>query len=578
MELYEIIKTKNSNIGGLCLYIKNREILLNELKSHFLTFNNNLTIAQMCWYIFNNVKEEELCLCNNHKKWKSFKNGWRETCGDKQCYIEKRKQTNLKKYGVDNPQKCKTIKNKTIKTYIMKYGVDNPAKNIDIKNKILNTKYNFTNEKKYKIYKKIKKSWSDKTSIEKQKIIEKRKQTWNNKTKEEKETILLKRSHTMLEKYGYKTTFETPIIKDKINQSLFKKFKNKHHFSNSSIQLKRIKSYKNILKIKIEKKLNGTSYQYIKHYFNENKTIFIDLYHNKCKNISSISYSNFKHKLEKNNLCKHCYKTHGSSLKEKELFNYIKTIYKDDIIHRYRIDSIEVDIFIPKLNLAFEFNGLYWHSELFKDKNYHLNKTNICKNNNIKLIHIWEDDWTFKHNIIKSRIRSLFNMNDTIYARKCIIKNVNNIEAEQFFTDNHLQNFISTPYYIGLYYQEKLVQCMCFSKNENGCYLLNRFCSILNYNIIGGVSKILKYFIKNYNPDKIISYFDRSWGHSNIYKKIGFVFENYTNPSYYYIINKILRTHSSDFKDNKLFNTNNNKIYDCGLIKFTWKKLFYFLQ
>ena len=58
------------------------------------------------------------------------------------------------------------------------------------------------------------------------------------------------------------------------------------------------------------------------------------------------------------------------------------------------LEGQELDIVLPDLGLAFEYNGVYWHSEKFKDKNYHLNKTNTLKENiGYKLIHINSDEW-----------------------------------------------------------------------------------------------------------------------------------------------------------------------------------------
>ena len=67
------------------------------------------------------------------------------------------------------------------------------------------------------------------------------------------------------------------------------------------------------------------------------------------------------------------------SIKEENLYEFIKSIYFGEIVQSYRINRQEIDIYLPKLKIGFEFNGLYWHSDLYKDKNYHLNKTNFFK-------------------------------------------------------------------------------------------------------------------------------------------------------------------------------------------------------
>ena len=75
----------------------------------------------------------------------------------------------------------------------------------------------------------------------------------------------------------------------------------------------------------------------------------------------------------------HYTENNGTSFYEKEIINFIKSIYDGEIIenNRHIISPMELDIYIPQKNLAIEFNGLYWHSELFRDKNYHFDKINL---------------------------------------------------------------------------------------------------------------------------------------------------------------------------------------------------------
>ena len=88
------------------------------------------------------------------------------------------------------------------------------------------------------------------------------------------------------------------------------------------------------------------------------------------------------------------------------LFEYICSIYDGEIIQSYR-DVLEIDIYLPKLNIGFEFNGNYWHSEKFLDKDYHENKTKYFKDRNIDIFHIWEDKWDFENDEIKFNIKNI---------------------------------------------------------------------------------------------------------------------------------------------------------------------------
>ena len=80
---------------------------------------------------------------------------------------------------------------------------------------------------------------------------------------------------------------------------------------------------------------------------------------------------------------------------ELQLLDFIKENYNDEIQTNKRTtldNEFELDIYLPKLKLAFEFNGIWWHNELHKENNYHLKKTELCEKKGIQLIHIYEDD------------------------------------------------------------------------------------------------------------------------------------------------------------------------------------------
>lgn len=227
------------------------------------------------------------------------------------------------------------------------------------------------------------------------------------------------------------------------------------------------------------------------------------------------------------------------------------------------LNGIELDIFIPKYNIAIEYNGLFWHSEKQgKNKFYHIDKTKKCLEKNIRLIHIFEDDWLNKREIIKNRLSNLLKINqEQIYARKCLIRTINTQEKSIFLDKNHIQGNDKSSIHIGLEYNGKIVSVMTFGKervvmgNKNqkeGVFELFRFSSL---NVVGGFSKLLKYFIKNYNPQKIITYADRNWSPGNefcFYGKMGFSFVKETPPNYYYMFKYKKREHRFNYRKDRL--------------------------
>lgn len=261
------------------------------------------------------------------------------------------------------------------------------------------------------------------------------------------------------------------------------------------------------------------------------------------------------------------------------------------------LNGVELDIFIPKYNLAIEYNGLYWHSEKQgKGKYYHIDKTNKCLEKDIRLIHIFSDEWLNKSDIIKSRLKHLLNLElEKIYARKCSVGYITKEEKTEFLNDNHLQGNDKSDIFIGLKYNGILVSVITFgslrkslgaTKKENQ-YELYRFAT---KNVVGGFSKLFSFFIKNHNPDSIITYADRNWTPSDnysFYNKVGFNYEDITKPNYYYTNNYQKRLHRYNFTKDKLIKYGHDKtkteteimlelgydrIWDTGNLKYIYNK------
>ena len=292
-------------------------------------------------------------------------------------------------------------------------------------------------------------------------------------------------------------------------------------------------------------------------------------------------YSRIKYKIP---LCTVCHPIGDhKSIKEIELFSYITSVYSGEIIQSYR-DGLEIDIYLPELGIGFEFNGLYWHSSKYKHKKYHINKTNHFKDKGIRIIHIWEDDWLYKQDVIKSQINNWLGLNKTkIFARKCSIKSVDITVIKSFLDQNHIQGFVNTKVCIGLYYNDEIVSLMSFDnfegrkKMELNGWNLSRFCTKLHTNVIGGASKLLSHFISKYKASRIVSYADRDWSNGELYYKLGFSLVSESAPDYKYIINNT-RMHKSQYRKSKLdtklteseymSSLGINRIYDCGKSKF----------
>jgi len=248
-----------------------------------------------------------------------------------------------------------------------------------------------------------------------------------------------------------------------------------------------------------------------------------------------------------------CIKCNGHiSNSEKEIVDYIKSIYSGTIIENTRsiIPPYELDIYIPEHKLAIEFNGLYWHSELRKDKNYHYKKWKLCNTIGIQLFQIYEDDWHTKINIWKKKLDYMFNKaNHKVYARKCNIINVSSENKKHFFDMNHLQGNGISSINIGLMYDNELVACMGFKSRGNDVYELTRYAT--SCVVIGGFSKLLKSFKLSYSWTKLITFADLTVSDGKLYDDTGWICEKYLKPDYMYILGKN-RKHKFNFRHKQL--------------------------
>ena len=255
-------------------------------------------------------------------------------------------------------------------------------------------------------------------------------------------------------------------------------------------------------------------------------------------------------------------------------------------------DKIEYDIFIKEKKIAIEYNGLYWHKEGKKDKFYHLKKSQLAQQENIRLIQIFEDEYIFKKEIVVSRLKSLLGTPDRrIYARKCSVKEINSKEKDSFLNKNHIQGTDKSKVKLGLFFENELVSVMTFGhprlalgskKNNRQIWELVRFASTLNTQVVGGAGKLLKYFERNYKPDEIFSYSDKRWSDGGLYKALGFEYSHTSRPNYWYFDEKEMkRYHRFNFRkdvlnekleffDPKLTEIENmmingySRIWDCG--------------
>ena len=279
----------------------------------------------------------------------------------------------------------------------------------------------------------------------------------------------------------------------------------------------------------------------------------------------------------------------GTSKLEEDFVNFIKSFYYREIITsvRDKIPPMELDIFLPEFNLGIEINGSYWHSERFKDKNYHLKKYNLCKEKGIRLISIWEWEILKDKSKIENFIKNLISEKVKLQARKLKIKEVNIEEQKSFLKDNHLQGYVSCSLALGLYQGDELIQLMTLRAKDkkNKVYEIGRLATKIGYSVIGGAERLFKNLQKMVDYEEIISYNNMDKFTGEVYERLGMNFESVSIP-YGWIIDgryvpryatqksKLIRQGYDENKsESEIMRSEGfEKIYFTGVSKFVFKK------
>ncbi len=263
-----------------------------------------------------------------------------------------------------------------------------------------------------------------------------------------------------------------------------------------------------------------------------------------CTICNRIIIKKFKN-ITDNPSCPSC--NSGSSKEEQEVYNYVAGLCQDAVRGDRKIIGKELDIYSPSRKFAIEYNGLFWHTENRIGKKYHSEKTSLCEQKDIRLFHIFSDEWHEKKEIVKSMISSRLNLSERkIHARKCTVHETNaNNDLQHYFDSTHISghtNFIKAFY---LKHGEEIVCAVSLRKSFHSKYdnmiEIARFSSSLNTNVVGGFSKLFSKIIewvKNAGYKGIFSYADLRFGKGEVYEKNGFKLTSKTKEDYWYTDSK----------------------------------------
>ena len=496
--------------------------------------------------------------------------------------------TEIANYYIEHSMTCTceqfNVKEYFVRILLEKYNIQphSTQEEIDLTR---HQKYGFefskTKEEKEKLeiekYGQLGLSWKEKVAITNKKLygVE---NVFSNKN------IIAKLEQTKLEKYGDKHFTN----REKAAETCKEKYGTETFLGSSAAKEAFIKSAESRKLSFLESLKDGQHDLYLQCY--DNRELLINI-------IQSLSHNTTSQLAEKLNIDRNLAYSLVARL---DLFDYIDldttstSYYEEELldfigkdicvkIDRQVIAPYEIDIYVPSKKLGIEFNGTYWHSSACKDKNYHLTKSKLAEKAGIRLIHIYEYEWTDP--VQKEKLKLMLNIalgrvKNRIYARQCEVRQISNKEAKELNKKVHLQGHRPAQVTYGLFYNNELVQLMSFSKTKynhnlatDNSWEIIRGCPGSNNIVVGGVSKLFSHFIKDYAPDYVFSYCDFNKFDGSSYEQLGMQFIGYTGPDMKWLLTTGEVVNRCPSKHAELKIKAKARIFGAGSKKYLWKAI-----
>lgn len=498
--------------------------------------------------------KEGICHCGNNTEFISMTRGYRKTCSRScACKIGHKHMLSVikEKYGVDNISQAQSIKDKKSLTCMKNYGVSNYMQSKEGKEKLKN-RNPFLNP-------------DIQESIQQNNIL-----LYGGKSPMCSSIVIEKSRKTSIEKYGTSHPMKNTSVCNKAHLNLRENsMRNLYNNIYNNFQVKILNPDINSIYFNIQCEVCGEIHNQI-----HKQTLTKNLFKNHTP-------------------CPKCgYNNPYRSAPELEIEEFINSIYDGEVqTNRRYIGGVEFDIIIPEKKLCIEYNGLYWHGDIYKDKTFHIDKKKIAEDNGYNCIFIWEDDWLSNKEVVKHRLDLLLSKIPALFARKCEFAIVTSNEVKELLKTHHTQGYASGNLYSVLKYNNDIVSIMVFGKNRfeksNKSIELIRYCPIRN--ISGGFDKLIKNSIKHihekHNIEYISTYCDLDWSgiNKNIYTDRHWEDIGYSEQWWYYKsqqrFNRMMFTKKKMgvLLNNTKLSTNDmerelkiNKVWGCGNKKYRY--------
>lgn len=548
-------------------------------------------------------------LCETEKEFRADTLKKLVNCGcDKTSVVEKRRETNRRKFGTDTPAQSQIIKDKMRETIRERYGTDSVTQTEMFKQK---TKQTYMN--KYGV------EWGVQASEIKQKIaatnlskfgvknpmqsdvIQKKAQETNIKKygtpyPSQNHYIKQKTQGTNISRYGVSSTFQDKIIKEKIQQTMLRRYGVEYPLQSQTI--KETVKKTTLSRYGVEHAMqNHTIRDRQRPHFREFRILLEDPEYLKKRLQTENAYQIAETLGISDTTVSRYARLHGindgfRSNLERSVSEWLDTLGLEFRTDRSILSGYEIDRFCQTKMIGIEINGLSSHSEILgsKDKHYHKWKLDRCKEKGIHLITIFEDEWYYRQDAVKTVITTQLGLQTKgCGARQLSITSIEPAASHPFFERYHVQGSSRFSYVVGAFHDNEMVAAMAFghpTRQSKYQHELKRYCT--SGRIHAGVaSRMFQYFIHNVNPVSVVTFCDNRFFVGKSYSSMGFMYDGEISPDYQYTDDYRTRHHKSKFRLSrlqKLFEDTQGKtewqimrengydrIWDCGKSRYVWR-------
>jgi len=154
------------------------------------------------------------------------------------------------------------------------------------------------------------------------------------------------------------------------------------------------------------------------------------------------------------------------------------------------------------------------------------------------ITYLFEDRWHTSRELLEKRLLAHLGEFKSIFARKCEIFKPSPQECREFLERWHIYGYARCKYRYALRYEGQTVAVSTFSaprpmmrsSRQVQSYEWVRFASIADLRISGGMGRLLEAFVRECQPQDIMSYADLEWSDGSVYETLGFELAGYVDP------------------------------------------------